>query len=688
MKKITCKLLFLMLLSFALTVQAQKKQKNGGDVISTAANYKNINSANGLIRCSTDENEEILQKNYPKRMTRDQFNTFIEPYVKEYLNTPSNASSAGGIIYIPVVVHVIHNGDAYGVDENIADEQVQSQMTVMTQDFRRMSGTPGFNSNVVGADIQIEFVLAKVDPNGNPTNGIDRVNLCKATYNVGTSAQISAEINANVKPQTIWDPTQYMNMWSVKWDGSGLLGYAQFPSSGTTTANTDGVVSGHTFFGSRTIYPAGNYADMTYDKGRTMTHEVGHFLGLYHTFQGGCAAAGDNCADTPEVSAPNYGCVTGTDSCPSPGLDMLENYMDYTDDSCMNIYTADQKAIIVSVMNTFPRRTTLKTSVKDIAIALFANDAEVKIDGVCNSGSSGCVPTPNQHKILLYNRGTSNLTSATINYNEGGANTVINWTGSILPNKYVLIPVNAVLTTGTFNVSISGANGGTDQRATNNTATKAFTFPAFVTPSNYLYTAFTFTLVGDRYGSETTWNLKNGSGTTLYSGGPYTDRTTNVTQNLVTNQAWNLPADGCYTFTINDSQGDGINSTPTNYGAGFYNIKTNSGLTTVISNTTFSTGSATNTFTNKTLSSADFEMLGGISIYPNPTNSILNIAVMNDLELPNKFEIFNSIGQSILKSNIKKESDLSVNTSSLANGMYFIKIEKDGAYKTLQFVKN
>lgn len=683
MKKTTCNLLFLMLLSFASSITFAQKNISKPQL-----------SPSGINRCYSNEYEEYLRQQNPKMETRAQFETWIAYKITEQKENQASSSQSGGVIYIPVVVHVIHNGDAYGTGENITDEQVQSQITVMTQDFRKMTGTPGFNSNPIGADTSIEFVLAKVDPNGNPTNGIDRVNLC-------TESWARTAIDTNLKPATIWDPLQYMNMWSVRFTDATLLGYAQFPSSSGLAglnvsggaANTDGVVATFNTFGSRTIFPAGNYGGTQYDKGRTMTHEVGHFLGLRHLWGDVVDCTGsDYCADTPDCSDQYYAGAGVPTGCAGPtqcsGVRQVENYMDYSDDSCMNIFTTEQKTRITAVMTNSPRRVTLKTSTKDLPIALFANDAEVKVDGVCNAGSSGCTPTPNQHKILLYNRGTTNLTSASINYNEGGANTSFNWTGSLLPNKYAIIPINAVLTTGTLNVSIATTNGVTDQRASNDTAAKAFTFPAVVTPTNYLYTAFTFTLVGDRYGSETTWNLKNAAGTTLYSGGPYTDRTVNGTQNLVTNQAWTLPTDGCYTFTILDSQNDGINSTPTNYGAGFYNIKTNSGAITVISNTTFATASATNTFTNKTLSAADFEFLEGINLYPNPTTTNIKIAILNNTELPTKFEIFNSIGQSIKKQIINNESDLSINTNAFSNGIYFIKIEKDGAFKTLQFMKN
>ncbi|WP_298140919.1 M43 family zinc metalloprotease [Flavobacterium sp.] len=682
MKKITL-LTLISVLSFSMNYAQNEKHKS---THLHGIKSENINPSNGIIRCATSEYEELLREQDPKRFTKEEFDAFLAPFIEQYNNTPANASQSGGIIYIPVVVHVIHNGDAYGTNENIADEQVQSQITVMTQDYRRMAGTPGFNSSSVGADVQIEFVLAKVDPNGNPTNGINRVNLCRDNYNAGTFAQIQTLIDTEVKPQTIWDPTQYMNMWSVNWDGSGLLGYAQFPSTGTTTANTDGVVAGHSYFGSRTLYAAGSYGDTTYDKGRTMTHEVGHFLGLYHTFQGGCTAAGDSVSDTPAVATANYGCPTGTDSCPATGVDMIENYMDYTDDSCMNIFTTGQKAVITSVMNSMPRRSTLKTSVKDVAIALFANDAEIKIENSCGGGTPTCAtpnPTLPLKVISLYNRGTATLTSATISYNiDGGTAYLNNWTGSLAPNKFAYITLANTAVNGTLNVSITNVNGGADARATNNTASKTFG-GSTTSISNHNFTTFTFNLTGDRYGTETSWNLKNAAGTTLYSGGPYTNLTANGTQPLVTNQTWTLPANGCYTFTLNDSYGDGLCCT---YGAGSYTITTNSGATTVASGGTFTTSSI-KYFTNNALSTQTFDSFSDVYVYPNPTKSNFSIAIPNGVELPNSLAIYNSIGQLIESKKVNNVDDLTINSSSYSVGVYFITIENNDSKKTLQLIK-
>lgn len=642
-------------------------------------------SPDGFIRCATDEYEAYLQELDPKRKTNAEFEAWLAPLIEQYRSMQTVSSQSGGIITIPVVVHVIHNGDAYGTNENITDEQVESQITVMSQDFRKMSGTPGFGT---GVDTQVQFVLAKVDVNGNPTNGINRVNLCEASWS-------TADIDSYVKPTTIWDPTQYMNMWSVNFSDGTLLGYAQFPdASGLAglnpsggAANTDGVVAGYRFFGSSDL-ATGSFS-APYDKGRTMTHEVGHWIGLRHIWgdNATCPATNsstdkDYCADTPAANGPNFGCPFGTNTCTATPLnDMIENYMDYTDDTCMSIYTQNQKDRMVVIMNNAPRRASLKTSTKDIAIPLFANDAEVKIENYCTTTGGSC--SSNTHKIILYNRGTSNLTSAIVNYNvDGGANTTYNWSGNIAPNKYEIITITTVATSGTLNVAITGANGGIDQRVTNDTASKAFTFPPSTPPTDYPYTVFTLNIVGDRYGEETTWEVIDQNNTTLYSGGPYTQLGANGTQTLVNNLAMNLPAGGCYTFSIFDSYGDGINS---GYGAGSWTIKTNSGATTVGNGGTF-TDSETTSFTNASLSSTSFG-LDAISLYPNPTKDILNISIPSSLGSDINYEVYNNLGQ-VIKVNNSNQSEFSISTNELSSGIYFIKLEVNNASKVLRFIKN
>lgn len=693
MKKIT--LILSLFICFGSVVFAQNKS---GDrtVFGKKVNPESI-TPSGHIRCATTEYEQFLREQNPKMESAEQFETWMAQKIVEQ----QAMSQIGSIIYIPVVVHVIHNGDAYGTGENIADEQVQSQITVMNQDFRRMIGTPGFNTNPIGADTQVEFVLAKVDPNGNPTNGINRVNLCQASWSTGG-------INSTVKPSTIWDPTLYMNMWSVNFTDASLLGYAQFPESslgglgtGAQNPNTDGVVANYTTFGSRTLYPAGTYAGTDYDKGRTMTHEVGHFLGLRHIWgDDGCPSPATNVAtnedfvaDTPAAAASNFGCATGTNSCPAPGNDMVENYMDYSDDSCMNIFTAGQKTRIVNVLNNSPRRSTFKTSQKDVAIALFANDAEVIIENLCGGVEPSCA-TPNPaapaKSVLLYNRGTSNLTTATLSYNmNGGTSYNQNWTGNLAPNKYAVVVLTNSTVNGTLNVSITAANG-TDQRASNNTASKTFGTASSLSYANS--TSFTFNLIGDRWGSETSWTLhQEGNPTPLYSGGPYTDAGANGTQVLVTNAAWTLPATGCFYLTMKDSYGDGLFD---GVGQGSYTVT--AGATTVINVTNFvASGNPANTpisrisyFTNNpALSSSSFNLIEDVTLYPNPSRDFFTIDVPQGVVRTGKMEVYNSLGQKVVTKTISSDADLTVNVSSLSNGVYFLNLNLGDANKTLRFIK-
>lgn len=678
MKKITMMSLFL-LFSLAIGYSQEAKQKT---VFGKPAT--NV-SPEGLIRCASTEYEHFLQENDPKRMTDAQFEAWLSPLVERYKNSPEFRSESGGIITIPVVVHVIHSGQPLGTAPNIQDGQVESQITVMNQDFRRMSGTPGFNSNAVGADTMVQFALAKVDPNGNPTNGIVRHNLCEASWS--TSA-----INSTVKPSTIWDPTQYMNMWSVQFSDGSLLGYAQFPSNSTLTglntnggsANTDGVVANYSYFGSRTIFPTGLYGDTSFDKGRTMTHEVGHFLGLRHIWgeDGTPCVADDYCNDTPRAAAPNYGCPTGTNSCTSQaGNDMIENYMDYTDDACMNIFTVDQKARITTVMNNATRRLSLKTSTKDQAIPLFTNDAELKLENVCAAagGACGSASTPTI-KVTIYNRGTAALTSAVISYNiNGGTNYTYPWTGNLAQNKFATfdMPVTNAAN-GTFNGTITTANGVTDQRASNNSVSAAYTIPSG--PTNYTINNYVFRLQRDLYGSETTWNLKNQAGTILYSGGPYTDT---ASLPAIFTQNWTLANNNCYTFTINDAYSDGICC---NYGTGYYDIKSTDGTIIVASGGSFG-ASESKVFTVNVLSNETFETLNDIYVYPNPTKSVLNIAVPTGVELVKNVTVYNYLGQTITQKNITTADDLSIDTTNYSSGVYLITVSNGTQSKTLRFIK-
>lgn len=631
-----------------------------------------LKDLNGIIRCSSTEYEKYLQDMYPGRMTDTEFEAWLAPLIKNSAAKSQN----GDIITIPVVVHVIHSGEAYGTAPNIPDGQVTSQITVMNEDFRRMTGTRGFNTVAVGADTKIQFALAKVDPNGNPTNGIDRVNLCYSAWTMES-------VNAYVKPKTIWDPTQYMNMWSVNFSNQGLLGYAQFPSNSTLTgldvngglATTDGVVAGYWCFGSA------DYDDGTFsladdvDLGRTMTHEVGHFLGLRHLWGDGPCLT-DYCNDTPfssNAGNAHYVCNPNQDSCPTqPGLDMVRNYMNYTYDVCMNIFTVDQTSRMVTVMNNSPRRVSLKTSTKDIAIPLFANDGEVKLETQCLGLSSTCTGNTTRNvKISLYNRGTANMTSAVITFGVGTNVVSQNWSGNIAPNRYALVDlvVPATMPTGDMVVTVTTVNGSADQRASNNSFTSYYVGVGPVTAGQGV---FTFNLQRDRYGSEITWNLKNSGGVTVQSGGPYADTPSTSPLPALITESWTL-SPGCYTFTIEDDWGDGIYDT-----GGFYNLKDALG-NTVFQGTQYQ-DIQTRAVNVVVLSTGEVK-LEKFEIYPNPATEVLNVTKVSDKA---KYEIHNAVGQLVRAGDI---SNNQVRVAELVKGTYIITVKDKGVTETLKFIK-
>ncbi|MCX8533786.1 M43 family zinc metalloprotease [Chryseobacterium luquanense] len=670
MKKFTVsKLILLFSIVFAATFSAQKFE-NSKLVFGKAYTMDELKDANGVMRCATTGYEKYLQAMYPDRMTDSQFEAWINPLIE---NAKQNKSQNGGIITIPVVVHVIHAGQAYGVAPNITDTQVQSQITVMNNDYRKASGTPGFNTNPVGADIMIQFALAKVDPNGNPTNGIDRVNLCYTSWT-------QAGVNSYVKPRTIWDPTRYMNMWSVQFGGSSstLLGYAQFPSNsglaGLNTsgglATTDGVVANYSTFGS-SDYDDGTFIlGAPYDKGRTMTHEVGHFLGLRHIW-GDATCGTDYCADTPTAHTANYTCNEFIASCDNASVfEMVQNYMDYTNDTCMNIFTVNQKDRITAVMNNSPRRLELKTSTADIAIPLFANDGEVKLETNCtttaNSTCSGTAASTT--KISLYNRGTSTMTSAVITYGVGTNTQSYTWSGSLAPNRYALIDLSVpgTMPSGNMTITVTTVNGVADQRASNSSLTTYFVGSGAVPAVQGTYA---FNLQRDIYGSETTWNLKNSAGTIVYSGAATADTSTLP---VVYTQNWNLTP-GCYTFTINDSESDGIYE----YG-GYYNLKDSAGNIVFQGSSFFDIQTRA---VNVTVLATGETKLESFAIYPNPATDVLNITKVSNKA---KFEIHNAVGQIVKAGEINNNQ---VKVSELVRGTYIITINDKGVSESVKFIK-
>ncbi len=279
-----------------------------------------------MRNCGTMAIDAELKLSDPNYLhNRQQIEEFTAKFVSE------NAGSTRSVITIPVVVHVVYNTGA----ENISDAAINSQIEILNEDFRRMNAdavnTPDHFTDEA-ADPEIEFCLASVDPDGYPTTGITRTSTTKTSF--GTSGD---PVKYSTYGHAAWDRDSYLNIWVCDL-GSGLLGYAQFPGG---PAATDGVVIDYQYFGGP------DYATAPYNLGRSATHEVGHWLNLYHIWgdDGSSCSGSDYVGDTPNQADETYGCPSGTRvSCSNgPDGDMYQNYMDYTDDACMNLFTTGQK---------------------------------------------------------------------------------------------------------------------------------------------------------------------------------------------------------------------------------------------------------------------------------------------------------------------------------------------------------
>ncbi len=335
----------------------------------------------------------------------DEYENWMQPKIQEFLEL-QQTGRVQTHYNIPVVVHVINSNEAIGVGSNISVAQVNSQMAVLNEDYRKLNAdiinTPSVFMPATG-DMDINFHLATVDPSGNPTTGIDRISYQSKGWNAPGSGYTQTYINATIKPGSIWNPTRYLNMWVMNL-GNGLLGYATFPPSSTLsgitsggTATTDGVVCLYQAFGRTGPGVTGLLTG--YDKGRTITHEVGHYLGLRH-ISGDAACANDYCMDTPAQTGGfsggggglNWGCPThpfqaglcvGSANNPGdPNGEMFMNYMDYVDDACYTSFTNDQKTRMQTAMLNSPLRNQLSTG-------LFENSARLMGVSVYPNPSKG-----------------------------------------------------------------------------------------------------------------------------------------------------------------------------------------------------------------------------------------------------------------------------------------------------------
>jgi len=278
--------------------------------------------------------------------TQSAIETFIQTSaIQPSAKASQKGSAAAQIIRIPVVVHVLYATEA----QNISEAQIQSGIAALNRDFRRLnwdtSATPD-RFKPLAADTEIEFVLATSNPKGIATNGIDRKKTSVTEWKMDDKIKSSLQGGADA-----WDASSYLNIWLGPM--RNLLGYSSAPGS---AAQTDGIVINSTSFG--TIN-----ARAPYHLGRTVVHEVGHWLGLKHIW--GDTYCGDDLVyDTPKQGNFTSGSPTGFRSSCSNGEtgDMYMNYMDFTDDAAMNLFTKGQKERMRALFNVGGPRALLLSS--------------------------------------------------------------------------------------------------------------------------------------------------------------------------------------------------------------------------------------------------------------------------------------------------------------------------------------
>ena len=292
-----------------------------------------------------------------------------EEVLQQFLSEKSHTKRNN--IVVPVVVHVVYKKE----EENISDEQVHSQIQVLNDDFgftnkNKLDASHAFYKYCAASGI--EFKLANIDPLGNPTSGITRTKTNKDFWKEEEFDDVKFTDSEGINS---WDPTSYLNIWVANLDDSSdVLGFAILPDEVSKYPEYDGLVIRHEAFG--TVGTAGKNGYGFANLGRTATHEIGHWLNLKHIW-GDAVCGNDFVADTEPADSSNSDCPKfphhPKNSCgSSENGEMFMNYMDYTSDECMNMFTIGQIERMKAALFTY--RSKIMTSKGYYMATLVEND--------------------------------------------------------------------------------------------------------------------------------------------------------------------------------------------------------------------------------------------------------------------------------------------------------------------------
>jgi pregnancy-associated plasma protein-A/type IX secretion system substrate protein len=360
--------------------------------------------------CRTSEYRQQVLRNHPAIASRiAAIETFTQDFQRgngHVLQGENPSSPQSSFITIPVVVHVLYNS----AQQNISDAQILSQINILNQDYRRLNAdtinTP-YAFQPVAADCGFQFALAKVDTAGYATTGIVRKHTTVQEFGIDDAIKFSS-----LGGDDAWDKDSYLNIWVGSLNG-GILGYSSVVGG---PVENDGIVVLYTAFGT------GGTATAPYNKGRTTTHETGHWLNLIHTW-GDADCGDDHVDDTPPQQAADYGCPSGTIiTCNNaPNGNMYPNYMDFTNDACMNLFTYGQRSRMLALFQPGGERFALLSSNALTATAL-PSPARTPVEAAENS--LYVYPNPSSGIVTIQLGDHINIGSSLELYNQVGQKVV------------------------------------------------------------------------------------------------------------------------------------------------------------------------------------------------------------------------------------------------------------------------
>lgn len=413
-------------------------------------------------RCATVERLETRLSRNPKLRTRFEFERarFNLVMAEGGIDVPKPDNKISAVFTIPVVFHVVHANQSA-----ITDAQIQAQLDTLNKAFSGTNGDttriPSYFKSLFGRS-GIRFCLAQRTPLGETTNGINRVTTSRTSFNVNDDG-VKHSSAGGVES---WDPSRYLNVW-ICTISNNILGYATFPADENDAEQ--GVVIDY-----RSL-PGGLFSN--YNGGKSLAHEVGHYFNLYHIWgdDDGVCSGTDFVDDTPNQTTSSSGCLTGikTDDCTSSGNGiMYQNYMDYSYDACMVMFTNQQVSRIETALSLY--RSSLLTS--DACDPVNLNDYDAQILSIDAPAQRLCSPSFSP-SITVKNKGAQNLSSLSIDIKIDDVTVgTSSWTGSLTRTSAIPITLpDYTITAGNhiLSITVSEPNGNTDQDPSDNTISMA-----------------------------------------------------------------------------------------------------------------------------------------------------------------------------------------------------------------------